>query len=113
MKYIVGIDLGTTNSALAYIASLVDDGAEKPLLAEVMPVPQVVAAGSVLDRSTLPSFMYLAAEGELPAGALDLPWAEGRDFAVGAALRYHVTATATSRLPAMLSVGMRIVFRWE
>ena len=87
MKYIVGIDLGTTNSALAYIASLVDDGAEKPLLAEVMPVPQVVAAGSVLDRSTLPSFMYLAAEGELPAGALDLPWAEGRDFAVGAGAR--------------------------
>jgi len=33
-----------------------------------------------------------------------------RDFAIGAALRYHVTATATSRLPAMLSVGMRIIF---
>ena len=31
----------------------------------------------------MPSFLYLPGPNEQPAGALDLPWAKGRDFAVG------------------------------
>src|SRR5215831_3094908 len=78
-RYVVGIDLGTTNSALAYF----DTGAgDEPLLTH-LPVPQVVAQGSVEDRPLLPSFLYLPGEGEQPAGALKLPWDTKRDYCVG------------------------------
>jgi molecular chaperone DnaK (HSP70) len=67
MSSIVGIDLGTTNSALAH-ADL-----ERPRIA-VDAVPQLVGPGEVLPRPTLPSFLYLAGEHELDARALALPW---------------------------------------
>jgi molecular chaperone DnaK (HSP70) len=78
-RYVVGIDLGTTNSALAYVDTSLSD--EAPIV--TLPVPQVVAPGEVADRPLLPSFLYLPGPGEQPAGALRLPWAPERDFAVG------------------------------
>jgi molecular chaperone DnaK (HSP70) len=77
-QFILGIDLGTTNSVLAY-APLAGD---EPRV-ELLPIPQLVAAGTVESRTMLPSFLYLAAPHEAGQGALDLPWASGRDFAVG------------------------------
>lgn len=77
-KYVVGIDLGTTNSALAY-APLV---AEEPRI-EMLPITQLVSPGTIERRSLLPSFLYLASPHETQGGALDLPWAVGRTFAVG------------------------------
>jgi hypothetical protein len=80
-RYLVGIDLGTTNTACAYV----DTGAGRAV--EVFQVPQLVAPGELAARPTLPSFLYLAGAHELPAGSLDLPWAAGRDFCVGALAR--------------------------
>ena len=77
-KYIIGIDLGTTNSALAY-AGL---DADKPQV-QVLPIPQLVAAGTVEPRTLLPSFLYLAQEHEVKARSFDLLKAKGRDFVVG------------------------------
>ncbi|MFM7149572.1 MAG: Hsp70 family protein [Gemmataceae bacterium] len=82
-RYVVGIDLGTTNSALAYVdtqASEKDKDGHRPV---VMPVPQVEQPGQVTDRSLLPSFLYLPRPGEVAEGGLRLPWAAGRDFCVG------------------------------
>ncbi len=76
-RYVVGIDLGTTNTACAYVDTKGDPGVR------VLQLPQLVAAGRVEPRATLPSFIYLAGAHELPAGSLDLPWAADRDFAVG------------------------------
>jgi molecular chaperone DnaK (HSP70) len=55
----IGIDLGTTNSALAFIdpAQAVDE--DSPAI-QVLEVPQYVAQGRIEARSTLPSFLYLA-----------------------------------------------------
>src|SRR5882724_2393632 len=55
----IGIDLGTTNSALAFIdpEKAVDEGS--PAI-EVLDVPQYVAQGCIESRRTLPSFLYLA-----------------------------------------------------
>src|SRR5262245_10445152 len=78
-RFVVGIDLGTTNSALAYVAT----GAGKDAKVTPFPVPQVVAQGAVEDRPLLPSFLYLPGAGEQPAGALKLPWDPNRDYAVG------------------------------
>ena len=63
-RYVVGIDLGTTNSVVAYVPV---DG-EAPSIA-VLAIPQLTAPGTVEERSLLPSFLYLPAAGELPAAA--------------------------------------------
>jgi hypothetical protein len=77
-QYIIGIDLGTTNSALAY-AEL---NGEHPSV-KLLSIPQLVAPATVESRDLLPSFLYLASKQEGATGAYDLLWAKGRDFAVG------------------------------
>src|SRR5690606_29054397 len=73
--FAIGIDLGTTNCALAF-AALTDD-MPKPV---PLPIPQVISPGEMAARELLPSFLYLPSEVELPAGALSLPWQpEARD----------------------------------
>jgi hypothetical protein len=66
-RYCVGIDLGTTNSVVAY-TPLDTDAADLRLLS----VPQSVAAGQVESRDSLPSFLYIAPDAE--AAAYSLPW---------------------------------------
>ena len=68
-RYVVGIDLGTTNSAVAYV-----DTDESPWRAQSFRVPQLVAAGVVEQLDALPSFHYEAAAGESADGVLRLPW---------------------------------------
>jgi molecular chaperone DnaK (HSP70) len=80
-RYVVGIDLGTTNCALAYVDTGVGEGDDVVLVQ--FPIPQVVQPGTVEDRALLPSFLYLPGPNELPAGSLKLPWAPERDYAVG------------------------------
>lgn len=77
-RFVVGIDLGTTNCVLAYCRL----DAERAEI-EVLRAPQLVAPGTVESRTMLPSFTYLAGEHEAGGGAFDLPWARERRFAVG------------------------------
>src|SRR4051812_34120772 len=80
-RFVVGIDLGTTNSALAYVDTGAGEAADvRPSL---LPVPQLVQPAAVEKRPLLPSFLYLPNPGELPAGSLKLPWDASRDYAVG------------------------------
>jgi len=74
-RFAVGIDLGTTHSALAAVELESEQGHP-----EVFAVPQLVARASVEARALLPSFVYFAHESE---GALSLPWDKDRTFAVG------------------------------
>lgn len=78
VRYVLGIDLGTTNSVIAYTPLDADEPA-----VQTLPVPQLVAAGTVESLGSLASFAYLAREHEMGQGTFDLPWAAGRDFAVG------------------------------
>ncbi len=86
-RYVVGIDLGTTNSALAY-ADTGAAGDELPPIAP-LPLPQVVGLNDVSDRPVLPSFLYLPAAKEFPAGSTDLPWKSSSDRIIGAFAREH------------------------
>ena len=54
----VGIDLGTTNSALAFIDAALALDADNPRI-HILPVPQYMAQGRVEALRTLPSFLYL------------------------------------------------------
>lgn len=60
-RYSVGIDLGTTNSALAEVDLAIEPaGPGEPLPAPLsVPVPQLVAQGETAERELLPSFIYL------------------------------------------------------
>jgi molecular chaperone DnaK (HSP70) len=78
-RFIVGIDLGTTNSALAAADG---DGAVGPVA-----VPQVVGPGEVAERPTLPSFLLLPGEHEVAPAELALPWTGPMRYAVGAFAR--------------------------
>ena len=71
-RFMVGIDLGTTNSALA----VVDTQAKgrKAGVPETFPVAQLVGPGEVKALPLLPSFLYLPGAHDLPAGAAALPW---------------------------------------
>ncbi len=64
----IGIDLGTTNSALAWV------GARGHV--EIFEVPQLVARGEVGHALVLPSFVYLPDEAERSSGGFALPWSE-------------------------------------
>src|SRR5262245_48379520 len=79
-RYIVGIDLGTTNSALAYVDNAAqEDGAR----IEVGGVPQLVNPGEVEDRSLLPSFLFIPGEMDFPKGSLNLPWDRNPQYVIG------------------------------
>ena len=54
----IGIDLGTTNSALAYIDEREAEDRDFPPV-HIFETPQLVAAGRIEARRTLPSFLFL------------------------------------------------------
>ncbi|MFL9982737.1 Hsp70 family protein [Paraburkholderia sediminicola] len=66
-RYSVGIDLGTSNTVLAYAAA----GSQE---IRVFEIDQLVSLGEVAARPLLPSVRYHPAPGELSAGDLQLPW---------------------------------------
>ena len=80
-RYSIGIDLGTTHCALAYVDIDASDG-EKTSYG-VLEIPQLTAPGTVESSSLLPSFLYLPHADELAAGDLGLPWSSELDYAVG------------------------------
>ena len=86
--YVVGIDLGTTNSAVAYadVNAMLDD---QPGPIASLPIPQVVAVNEVAEGPLLPSFLYLPTAKEFSAGAFDLPWKSPPDRVLGVFAREH------------------------
>lgn len=87
-SHAIGIDLGTTNCALAASPLTLEHPAPAPFM-----VPQVVAPSEVQAEPLLPSFLYLPATGELPDGALALPWDPIGRSAVGRFARERGAAT--------------------
>jgi hypothetical protein len=80
-RFAIGIDLGTTHCALAYVDISASDGETTSY--GVLDIPQLTAPGSVDNLALLPSFLYLPHPDELAAGDLTLPWSDAQDFAVG------------------------------
>src|SRR4051812_34538025 len=87
-RYVVGIDLGTTNSALAY-ADTRESTPEATAPIKTLAIPQIVGLNDVAERPVLPSFLYLSSTKEFPAGSTDLPWKSPPDRVVGAFARDH------------------------
>ncbi len=68
-RYVVGIDLGTTNCALASL-----DLATETAPVAVDAIAQLVNVGEVAARPLLPSFLYLPDDKDFPPGSTRLPW---------------------------------------
>ena len=79
--YVVGIDLGTTNSVVAYTEVLVNDETEPHI--RIFNIPQLVAAGALGESSALPSFLLLPGPHDVPESGLELPWDPKSRMAVG------------------------------
>jgi len=80
-EFIIGIDLGTTNSIVAYTEAAVTD--EHTPQIRILDIPQIVDSGVVENRSILPSFIFLPAAHEISDGRIALPWNEGNNRIVG------------------------------
>ena len=79
--YVVGIDLGTTNSVVAYTEAGVDNDTHPHI--RIFKTPQLVAAGSLGESSVLPSFLLLPGSHDVPEDGLSLPWDPQSRMAVG------------------------------
>ena len=82
-KYVIGIDLGTTNSTLSYAEIRADADPFAPANVELMPIPQLENPGEVRESDLLPSFLYLPGSADFPAGSTALPWEAERSYVVG------------------------------
>ncbi|MYM27143.1 Hsp70 family protein [Duganella sp. CY15W] len=82
-RYAIGIDLGTTHSALSYVDLQASDG-EKTKHG-VLPIPQLTAPGTIEDLPLLPSFLYLPHAEELAPGENNLPWQQSAEEQTGVA----------------------------
>src|SRR5262245_2313204 len=87
-RYLIGIDLGTTNSALAYVDSQGAPRSGKPNI-QTFQVPQLVNAGELGRKPLLPSFLYLPGPHDLPPGSTKLPWDETPPDTIGEFARNH------------------------
>ena len=80
-RFSIGIDLGTTHCALAWVDLQASDG--EATRHGVLEVPQLTGPGALEQLPLLPSFLYLPHADELAPGDLGLPWQPTPDFAVG------------------------------
>ena len=65
-RYAIGIDLGTTHSALSYFN--LEEGKARGAAQSMLPIPQLTAPGTVEAQPLLPSFLYLPSGQEFPHG---------------------------------------------
>ena len=86
-RYVVGIDLGTTNSAVSFV-DLAAAAESKPGI-HTFKIPQPTGIGEISRLPVLPSFLYIPGAYDLPPGAVKLPWGGNEDHFVGAFARDH------------------------
>ncbi|MCP3926863.1 MAG: hsp70 family protein [Desulfobacterales bacterium] len=90
-KYIIGIDLGTTNSAISYV----DLEGKKQI--QKFNIDQLTGEGEVSKLPILPSFLYIPGEYEITKESLKLPWKTESDNFTGS-----FAMEQGSRVPARL-----------
>ncbi|WP_105901453.1 Hsp70 family protein [Vibrio gangliei] len=70
-RYLVGIDLGTTNSVMAY-CEIQDDLTHSPV--SIFDIDQLVGPGEVVRKPLLPSFRFHPTQGQFQTNDMTLPW---------------------------------------
>lgn len=83
-RFIVGIDLGTTNSAVAYVDLSADDSPRRP---QTFSIPQLTGPGEINRLPVLPSFLYIPGEYDIAKSAVVMPWQRPADHFAGTLAR--------------------------
>lgn len=76
----MGIDLGTTNCAVAYVDLRNDSG---PGAITSFMIPQLTGEAEIRSLSTLPSFLYIPGEYDISEKSIALPWGTRNDNFAG------------------------------
>ena len=71
-RFIVGIDLGTTNSAVAYVDRLSESSKNKGI--KLFKIPQLTAPAELTHLQILPSFCYIPGKFDISREAIRMPW---------------------------------------
>ncbi|MCP4353669.1 MAG: Hsp70 family protein [Desulfobacterales bacterium] len=116
--YTIGIDLGTTNSVVAYAETKIKKG-QKPDI-RVLEIQQLVEAGAIEKRDVLPSFILVPGKHDVPEDALQLPWDSESKIAVGefarergAEIPHHLVSSSKSWLCNTLIDRNKPILPWE
>lgn len=96
-NYVVGIDLGTTNSSMSYVDLRLDglqnknatNGFGKKPIIKIFNIPQLTGAGQVSMLPVLPSFFYIPGQYDIPEDAIKLPWKNDEKNFVGTYAMNH------------------------
>ncbi|MFK4442608.1 molecular chaperone DnaK (HSP70) [Caballeronia udeis] len=94
-QYIVGIDLGTSNTVVAYVGADADE-------IRVFNIDQLVGLGEVGAQDLLPSVRYHPAPGELAPSGLQLPWSGAGDRELQPAVIGRLARTLGAQVPGRL-----------
>ncbi len=71
-RFVVGIDLGTTNSSVSFV-DLLESGARRPVIRK-FPIHQLTGPGEFAPLSVLPSFLYIPGEYDIADQDRAAPW---------------------------------------
>jgi len=96
-RYVVGIDLGTTNSAVSYVDLSTLSPKEKKRSIKMFKIPQLTGAGEFTPVPVLPSFLYIPGDYDISRKSLKHPWKREKDQFPGVFARDH-GASVPSRL---------------
>lgn len=104
-QFVIGIDLGTTNSAVSYVdvpalkTAMAKGGAlpDKNSLIKVFNIPQLTGHGEFTKIPVLPSFLYIPGEYDISKEVLKHPWKKREDLFAGSFARDH-----GSKIPSRL-----------
>ncbi len=97
-QYSIGIDLGTTNSALAYVPLN-----EEQASVQLLNIPQMVTATTVETSPLLPSFAYVPTPEEIASGSLTLTGADAEAAVIGRFARTQSADVPTRTVAAAKS----------
>ncbi len=86
-RYIIGIDLGTTNSAASYVDLEADESKNRGI--KLFKIQQLTGLGEVSALPVLPSFCYLPGKYDISDDAIKLPWQTDEPQFVGTLARDH------------------------
>ena len=90
-RFSLGIDLGTSNCAIA-LTDLETDRTE------ILPIPQILAANQLGEKPTLASALYLPHPDQFPPGSFPLPWNPKGDPAIAGQFAREQGALVPDRL---------------
>ncbi len=85
IRYIIGIDLGTTNCAVSYVDLSVEETKQDRI--RIFDVLQLIGPSEIGRLNLLPSFLYIPGKYDIAEAAIRMPWATETDNFVGAYAR--------------------------